>query len=134
MTAVGDRVELVRSNDEYTRLEKGERGTVRLIDSLGTIHVEWDSGSRLGLVAEDGDEWIVVGERFRIVSAHAFRKVAEVFAADDKDALREYIKGLGYEQPDLSEGYEWLGHFVVTVENDEVFAVREATYVEEEER
>lgn len=60
MTAVGDRVELVACTDEYTRLTPGEKGTVSFIDSMGTIHVDWDSGSSLGLVREAGDRWKVL--------------------------------------------------------------------------
>lgn len=53
---VGDRVELVHCTDEYTRLEPGAKGTVRLVDdNMGTIHVEWDDGHRLGIVPEAGD-------------------------------------------------------------------------------
>lgn len=50
MTEVGDRVELVSTDDEFTRLRPGEQGTVTFVDSLGTVHVQWDSGSSLGLV------------------------------------------------------------------------------------
>ena len=60
MTQVGDRVKLVRCNDPYTRLTTGELGTVSFIDDMGTVHVDWDSGSRLGLVREDGDQWQIV--------------------------------------------------------------------------
>lgn len=56
MSRVGDRVELVACDDPYTRLRPGERGTVTLIDSLGTVHVRWDSGAQLGLVP-DHDVW-----------------------------------------------------------------------------
>lgn len=62
MTAVGDRVELVRCTDEYTRLQPGERGTVTFIDSLGTVSVDWDSGAKLGLVRAAGDVWVVLKE------------------------------------------------------------------------
>lgn len=66
MTQVGDRVELVRCNDPYTKLVPGELGTVTLIDSMGTVHVAWDSGARLGMIREDGDDWRVVqGTRTR---------------------------------------------------------------------
>jgi hypothetical protein len=58
-TRVGDRVELVRCTDEYTRLRAGELGTVRFVDSIGTVHVQWDGGSRLGLIA-GVDDWRVV--------------------------------------------------------------------------
>lgn len=51
----GDRVALVAMNDPYTKLAPGTEGTVRSIDDLGTIHVQWDNGSRLGVVEDAGD-------------------------------------------------------------------------------
>jgi hypothetical protein len=46
----GTRVELVRMDDPYTRLKPGDQGTVSFVDDTGTIFVDWDSGSRLGVV------------------------------------------------------------------------------------
>ena len=47
----GTRVELIKMNDPYnTRLVPGCQGTVRCVDDIGTIHIEWDCGSRLGVV------------------------------------------------------------------------------------
>lgn len=46
----GTRVVLVKMNDPYTKLEPGTRGTVIGVDDIGTIHVNWDSGSSLGVV------------------------------------------------------------------------------------
>jgi hypothetical protein len=46
----GTRVELVRMDDPYTRLKPGYRGIVSFIDDTGTVFVDWDSGSRLGVV------------------------------------------------------------------------------------
>ena len=47
----GTRVELVSMNDPYnTRLKPGDRGSVTTVDSIGTIHVDWDCGSGLGVV------------------------------------------------------------------------------------
>ncbi|PYG84794.1 uncharacterized protein DUF4314 [Ruminiclostridium sufflavum DSM 19573] len=46
----GTRVELVRMNDPYTKLEEGTTGTVVMVDDIGTIHVKWDCGSCLGIV------------------------------------------------------------------------------------
>jgi hypothetical protein len=57
---VGARVTLVRCTDEHTRLDPGSLGTVRLVDGMGTVHVDWDSGSTLGLVYEAGDRFQVV--------------------------------------------------------------------------
>jgi hypothetical protein len=46
----GTRVELVSLEDPYSRLPQGMRGTVDAVDDIGTIHVRWDNGSRLGIV------------------------------------------------------------------------------------
>ncbi len=46
----GTRVELVRMNDPYTKLEEETTGTVVMVDDIGTIHVKWDCGSCLGIV------------------------------------------------------------------------------------
>ena len=46
----GTRVMLIRMSDPYTNLRLGDRGTVTLVDDIGTIHVNWDRGSTLGVV------------------------------------------------------------------------------------
>lgn len=45
----GTRVVLVKMEDPYTRLKPGDKGTVTGVDDMGTIHVNWDSGSCLGI-------------------------------------------------------------------------------------
>ena len=45
----GTRVELVKMDDPYRSLEPGKRGTVTGVDDIGTIHVNWDCGSSLGI-------------------------------------------------------------------------------------
>jgi len=47
---VGSRVKLTSMNDPYTTLLPGALGTVSNVDCTGTIHVNWDSGNRLGVV------------------------------------------------------------------------------------
>ena len=48
---VGCRVKLTHMGDPYnTRLFPGEEGTVVCVDDIGTIHVQWDCGSSLGVV------------------------------------------------------------------------------------
>lgn len=46
----GTRVELIRMDDPYTRLKPGDKGTVRIVDDAGTVFVDWDCGSGLGIV------------------------------------------------------------------------------------
>jgi hypothetical protein len=46
----GTRVALVSMNDPYTKLQPGDEGAVIVVDDMGTIHIQWDSGSTLGAV------------------------------------------------------------------------------------
>jgi hypothetical protein len=55
---VGQRVTLLLTSDPYTNLRAGDSGVVVRIDALGTIHVEWDSGSTLGLIP-GVDKWML---------------------------------------------------------------------------
>lgn len=60
----GDRVELVRCSDPYTKLRPGSQGIVSFVDSMGTVHVDWDNGAKLGMVEEAGDQIILVREKY----------------------------------------------------------------------
>lgn len=51
----GTRVELVRMDDPYTKLKPGDRGTVTFIDDTGTVFVDWDTGSKLGVVFSEDE-------------------------------------------------------------------------------
>ena len=53
----GTRVELVFMQDEYRTLKPGEKGTVTGVDDIGTIHVDWDCGSSLGVAY--GEDYVV---------------------------------------------------------------------------
>lgn len=58
---VGTRVELVKMDDPYTTIPQGTKGTVRSVDDVGTIHVNWDTGSGLGVVYGE-DECVVCNQ------------------------------------------------------------------------
>lgn len=57
----GTRVELVHMDDPYTKLTPGLKGTVKVIDDMGTIFVAWDNGSGLG-VAYGVDSIRIIGK------------------------------------------------------------------------
>ena len=57
----GTRIELISMNDPYRDLPEGLKGTVSFVDDIGTIHVDWDNGSTLGL-AYGEDRCKVIGE------------------------------------------------------------------------
>lgn len=59
---IGKRVEFISTNDQYTKLEPGTRGTISFVDSMGTIFVNWDNGSSLGMIQESGDRFAFVVE------------------------------------------------------------------------
>jgi Domain of unknown function (DUF4314) len=48
----GDRVELVATNDPYTDLRSGDRGTVTRVRGFPepTIDIHWDGGSTLSIL------------------------------------------------------------------------------------
>lgn len=45
----GTRVVLVKMDDEQAP-SKGTEGTVEYVDDIGTVHISWDNGSKLGAV------------------------------------------------------------------------------------
>jgi len=47
---VGTRIKLFHMDDPYTSLKPGTTGIITGIDDLGTLQMEWDSGSTLGLI------------------------------------------------------------------------------------
>ena len=53
-----DRVELVATNDPYTRLQPGDRGTVTSVTDSPepTINIQWDNGSTLAILPDAGDQ------------------------------------------------------------------------------
>ena len=55
----GDRVRLIYMNDPYSDPGEWATGTVDCIDDIGTIHVLWDCGSRLGLIP-GVDRWVMI--------------------------------------------------------------------------
>ena len=46
----GTRIELISMKDPYAPVTAGTRGTVKFVDSIGTIFPEWDNGRSLGVV------------------------------------------------------------------------------------
>lgn len=54
----GTVIELVSMDDNYVP-PSGTRGTVDYVDDIGTIHVNWETGSSLGLVVGE-DQFKVI--------------------------------------------------------------------------
>lgn len=46
----GSRVELICMGDDPRPVEPGTKGTVVWVDDIGTVHVDFDNGRKLGLI------------------------------------------------------------------------------------
>lgn len=46
----GTRIVLDYMGDDPRPIEPGTRGTVRVVDDMGTVHCDFDNGRRLGLI------------------------------------------------------------------------------------
>ena len=46
----GTRIELISMKDPYSPIPAGTRGTVKFVDSMGTILPEWDNNRTIGIV------------------------------------------------------------------------------------
>jgi len=55
----GQRIRLVHTNDPHTNLRPGAKGTIAFVDDMGTPFVDWDNGSKLGLIPRE-DQWQVL--------------------------------------------------------------------------
>lgn len=56
----GTEIELISMNDPYA-VPSGTHGVVSSVDDMGTIHVNWETGSSLGLIPDE-DKFIVIKE------------------------------------------------------------------------
>ena len=47
---IDSRVMMVYSADPLTPIDGGTEGVVSSVDDIGTIHINWDNGSHLGVI------------------------------------------------------------------------------------
>jgi hypothetical protein len=52
MEMVGRRIVCVEMTDPLYPIPSGTKGTVRLVDGIGQIHVNWDNGRTLPIIPE----------------------------------------------------------------------------------
>ena len=61
----GSRIVLDYMGDDPRPIEPGTKGTVRMVDDIGTVHCDFDNGRRLGLVPGE-DAFHAISERKRV--------------------------------------------------------------------
>lgn len=47
---VGSKIQLISTDDPYTKLKPGDIGIITHIDDNGTVFADWENGSALGLI------------------------------------------------------------------------------------
>lgn len=75
----GARIEVIFSSDPFAPLPTGLQGTITFIDSLGTIHADWDNGRTLGLIPGEDDFKLVQTEK---ATASPIEKAITEFGED----------------------------------------------------
>ena len=58
----GTRIVLDFMGDDPRPIPPGTKGTVRIVDDMGTVHCDFDNGRRLGLIPGE-DSFSVISER-----------------------------------------------------------------------
>lgn len=58
----GTRIELDYMGDDPRPIEPGTKGTVRVVDDMGTVHCDFENGRRLGL-APGEDAFHAIAEK-----------------------------------------------------------------------
>ena len=59
---VGSRIILHSMGDDPRPIAPGTKGTVRIVDDMGTVHCNFDNGRRLGLILGE-DSFSIISER-----------------------------------------------------------------------
>ena len=60
----GTRIELDFMGDDPRPIAPGTKGTVRIVDDMGTVHCDFDNGRRLGLIPGE-DSFHIISQRNR---------------------------------------------------------------------
>lgn len=106
MDLEGKRVKLIRMEDPYTTLKKGDEGTITGIDALNQIMVKWDSGSTLSLIP-DVDEYEILEKESKIFNFKRFLEFVEYkdsYIDSKLSEIEDLVKSFT-EGKDLM--YEW---------------------------
>lgn len=93
---VGKRVKVIRMEDPYTTLKKGDRGTVEGEDMLGHILVKWDNGSEVSLMPEI-DEYVIESNYSKVIKFNEFK--------NSQGGTIDFIDAKMEELSDLVMGY-----------------------------
>ena len=81
----GTRIVLNHMDDPYSPIPGGMRGTVRHVDDMGTLHMNWDNGRTLGVVPGEDSFRKLTEEELK----EEQRLAAEEFQDQQDDQMQE---------------------------------------------
>lgn len=58
----GMQIELIEMHNDPRPIEPCTKGTIRNVDDIGTLHVEWENGRLLDLIPEEDEFKIITTE------------------------------------------------------------------------
>ena len=108
------RVKLIRMEDPYTKLVKGDEGTIKGEDDAGHILVQWDNGSTLNLI-KDIDE-------YEVLESRKIERFFEFILSDNNPEVThttDYIRVKSQELVDLFKD-EYNVYISVVIIGDEI--------------
>lgn len=80
----GTRIELISMNDPYSPVPRGTRGSVVVVDDIGTLHMKWDNGQSLGIVpGEDSFRVLAQDEILAETQMQAEPENSEIYNSPD---------------------------------------------------
>ena len=75
----GTRIVLYSMGDDPRPIQSGMRGTVKVVDDIGTVHCNFDNGRRLGLIEGEDD--------FRTLTAQELAEEGNAQGEDNSPVL-----------------------------------------------
>jgi hypothetical protein len=103
---IGKRVRIIRLEDPYTKLKSGDEGKISYIDDMGSIFVDWDSGSKLALLP-DIDEYEILDTQVQSQIEGVIYKFSQFYRInEDISQDINYLKEKMIEFSELFSGLE----------------------------
>lgn len=108
----GTPVELVSMSDPFTQLQPGDKGVIGFVDDIGTIHVNWDGGSTLGVAYGEDSIRRLEPDRDKMEgqagAGHEYLRNAELGVEQNYNMVGDgLINNLPAPRADLTDGQTW---------------------------
>lgn len=123
---IGKRVRLIKMDDPYTDLTENSLGTIRGVDDMGHVLVNWDNGSTLSLIPNE-DEWEIIEEskRFKYI------KMFEDFESDLEMGIEVEEAEPDSETNKIKKMFPGVDGSIEEFENSEYYTGDPETYNQE---